>query len=245
MHPMMRWFVSARSFEDVNFCVGVSTLFSDVNHVTMRSERDNRSCDCGLEENFPVSGPGESLSAQTDTAQHSDRHRHRAGQSQDMNYDEMDGPSSQVFHSSAANANHAIIYANPQHHHHQHQHSSNINNSSSNSNNAVHNNNNDEDDEEERDHDHEDNNTTTMHASVQQGSSLLPIKRARGKACSECRRLKVKCIGADDDSACERCRAAQRTCTFADPQRKRAKTEYVVYHCIAFRLTNSQSRGRP
>jgi Fungal Zn(2)-Cys(6) binuclear cluster domain len=157
-----------------------------------------------------------------------------------MNYDEMDGEGNdEVFDRSGShgiayhhsnqthNSNHPLNTNNHHHHHHSTGNPANEHTiiGAAGLGDTAH--------DLDQDDEHNNNRNSQTHTPSHQGSSAQPIKRARGKACSECRRLKVKCIGADDDSACERCRAAQRTCTFADPQRKRAKTEQAHFFFFA------------
>jgi Fungal Zn(2)-Cys(6) binuclear cluster domain len=56
-------------------------------------------------------------------------------------------------------------------------------------------------------------------------------------ACTVCRRLKMKCVGAENGPPCKRCQAGNHECRFEESNRGKRSTKYVhlpLHHCSVF-----------
>ena len=71
--------------------------------------------------------------------------------------------------------------------------------------------------------------------------ALLPLAwmlKCAIRACMVCRRLKMKCVGAENGPPCKRCQAGNHECIFEESNRGKRSTKYCLpFSVCACRLT--------
>ena len=69
----------------------------------------------------------------------------------------------------------------------------------------------------------------------------LTLSLVCSRACTVCRRLKMKCIGAEDGPPCKRCQSGGHECIFEESNRGKRSSKYVAFLLIS--CTNSHLMG--